>query len=84
MDNDEEREREKENKQIWELKDKLEENVPNKILKTMLEANGMEVKKMTPARLLHKCADGMLFGVISNCPGKKKSKFQLFLSKKLL
>ena len=43
--------------------------VNSKALKEMLEANDMEVKKLSPARLLHKAADGMLFGVISPCPG---------------
>lgn len=59
----------KETKQIWKLKDEMEGQVPSKLLKEMLEANDMEVKKMTPARLLHKAADGMLFGAISPCPG---------------
>jgi len=63
-----EKRREKENIELWELKDELDAQVPNKHLKTILEANGVPVQKMTPARLIHKVADGMLWGVIGPCP----------------
>ncbi len=49
--------------------DELEDNgVTAKHLKEMLETNGLEVTKITPGRLLHKAADGMLFGIIGPCP----------------
>jgi len=51
---------EAENKRLWELKDELEEEVPAKILKAILEANNMSVDKVTPSRLIHKVADGMI------------------------
>ncbi len=78
------------NKELWELKDELVENVKTADLKKMLEANGMEVKKVTPTRIIHKvisgssmklifiikCADGMIYGNIGNCPGTFYSKLQ--------
>jgi len=45
-DNEDSKRKEKENKALWELKDQIEENVPNKYLKTILEENNMEVKKL--------------------------------------
>jgi hypothetical protein len=42
-------------------------------LKAILEANGMEVKKMTASRVLFKVADGMLFGLIGPCPECKSA-----------
>jgi len=65
---DEEKRREKENKEVWELKDQVNGEVPTKDLTAMLEANGMAVEKVTPARVIHKVADGMLYGVVGPCP----------------
>jgi len=65
---DAEKQREKENIELWQLKDELDSQVANKHLKAILEANAIPVQKMTPARLIHKVADGMLWGVIGPCP----------------
>eukprot|EP01114_Cavostelium_apophysatum_P007265 TRINITY_DN1927_c0_g1_i1.p1 TRINITY_DN1927_c0_g1~~TRINITY_DN1927_c0_g1_i1.p1 ORF type:complete len:935 (-),score=347.88 TRINITY_DN1927_c0_g1_i1:64-2868(-) len=69
LDNSEETKRlEKENRNLWELKDQLDGALKGPAMKAILEANGMQVDKMTPSRLLHKVADGMLFGYIGPCP----------------
>lgn len=46
---------------MWDLKDQLSDNVNNKLLKAILEANFTNLGKATPARILHKVADGMLW-----------------------
>jgi len=67
-DTEEDRKVQAENEKLWAMKDLIDEHVPNKFLKSILEANGMEVTKVTPSRLIHKVADGMLYGYIGKCP----------------
>jgi len=71
--NEDEKRREKETNDLWELKDQIDGSIKSKDLKTILEANGIEVAKMSPGRMIHKVADGMLFGRIGDCPECKNA-----------
>eukprot|EP01107_Rhizomastix_libera_P007718 TRINITY_DN22736_c0_g1_i1.p1 TRINITY_DN22736_c0_g1~~TRINITY_DN22736_c0_g1_i1.p1 ORF type:complete len:932 (-),score=252.85 TRINITY_DN22736_c0_g1_i1:98-2872(-) len=67
-----EKKRKEENEALWNLKDRLEV-VPTKILKAILEANGITYEKASPDRILTKCADGMQFGKLMICPECKNN-----------
>ena len=51
---EDEKRREKETNDLWDLKDQIDGSIKSKDLKTLLEANGIEVAKMTPGRMIHK------------------------------
>eukprot|EP01119_Soliformovum_irregulare_P009644 TRINITY_DN2316_c0_g2_i1.p1 TRINITY_DN2316_c0_g2~~TRINITY_DN2316_c0_g2_i1.p1 ORF type:complete len:946 (+),score=391.25 TRINITY_DN2316_c0_g2_i1:86-2923(+) len=68
-DNDEESLKEKQNRELWDLKDQITDaKVKTKTLAEVLEANGIELKKLSPARVLHRVADGLLYGKMGACP----------------
>ncbi|KAG6550433.1 hypothetical protein Mapa_008396 [Marchantia paleacea] len=58
---------EKQAKAIWALKDDLKKNVASSEMRTMLDANSMDVSG-TELELRDRCVDGMLFGATGKCP----------------
>lgn len=61
----------KQNEMVWKLKDELKEHCSYEELKEMLELNNQPTKGAT-AKLIDRCADGMLFGAIPPCPGTRR------------
>eukprot|EP01119_Soliformovum_irregulare_P009642 TRINITY_DN2316_c0_g1_i2.p1 TRINITY_DN2316_c0_g1~~TRINITY_DN2316_c0_g1_i2.p1 ORF type:complete len:157 (+),score=36.57 TRINITY_DN2316_c0_g1_i2:293-763(+) len=67
--NEEEKLKEKQNRELWDLKDKIKDaKVSSKTLAEVLEANGLEVKKLQLDRVLHTVAGGLLYGKMGACP----------------
>lgn len=54
-------------KALWALKDELKKYVTTAELREMLEANGQDSTGSEPD-LRERCADGMMFGALGNCP----------------
>jgi len=67
-DTEEDKKAKEENEKLWKMKDLINEHIQNKYLKAILEANGLEVTRVTPSRLIHKVADGMIYGYLGKCP----------------
>ncbi|CAL0310383.1 unnamed protein product [Lupinus luteus] len=53
--------------EIWALKDNLKKHVTNAEMREMLEANGQD-SSGSELDLRDRCADGMMFGGLGNCP----------------
>ncbi|CAM6084251.1 unnamed protein product [Calypogeia fissa] len=58
---------EQQNKELWALKDELKKYVTTPEFRSMLAANSMDVSG-TDQALRDRCADGMMFGALPNCP----------------
>ncbi|XP_022145931.1 poly [ADP-ribose] polymerase 1 isoform X2 [Momordica charantia] len=54
-------------KELWKLKDDLKKHVTNAELREMLESNGQD-STGSELDLRDRCADGMMFGALANCP----------------
>eukprot|EP00727_Mastigamoeba_balamuthi_P006262 m51a1_g2255 putative polyADP-ribosyltransferase (945) ;mRNA; r:312365-315852 len=53
---------------LWDMKDELAEGVNAKLIKELVDANGMRTEKVSPHILLHVAADGLLWGKTGPCP----------------
>eukprot|EP01117_Protostelium_nocturnum_P006845 TRINITY_DN2453_c1_g2_i1.p1 TRINITY_DN2453_c1_g2~~TRINITY_DN2453_c1_g2_i1.p1 ORF type:complete len:925 (-),score=400.89 TRINITY_DN2453_c1_g2_i1:130-2904(-) len=71
--NEDEKNKKKRMDELWQMIDDLGENTKKPELKVMLEENGIEIGKSTPASIAMKCADGMLWGLIGPCPECKNA-----------
>lgn len=66
-DNDFEKQLEKQSKELWSIKDNLKKHVDTNELRMMLEENGQDASG-SEYDLRERCADGMLFGALGECP----------------
>lgn len=55
------------NKKYWEIRDELYRNFANSFLKGLLEANDYD-SSGGESKLLDRCADGLMFGALEQCP----------------
>lgn len=67
VNSDLERKLEEQTKALWSIKDELKQQVTIAELREMLEANDQDPAG-SENDLRERCADGMLFGVLSKCP----------------